>query len=187
MSSRSDVLLWARRITGMKKLPPHQLLEIAPDAGLDVAQEAFHKIARMAHPDLHRTGLDPEDLELVTTAYAMIANAYQTYRTHVMATQRLPKIEVGTDPKTSEPRTAGAASTNPVPATPSGAPPVATGVAGAMSSKALTYYRKAELCLKRGDLRGAMLQLKMAIGTDPGSTFLRTALHEVEAEVLKGP
>jgi hypothetical protein len=167
----------------MKKVTPHQLLEIAPDAGLDVAQEAFHKIARLAHPDLHR-GLDPDDLELVTSAYAMIANAYQTYRTHVMATQRLPKIEVG-----AEPGAAGAAATsaNAVPATPSGAPPVATGVAGAMSSKALIYYRKAELCLKRGDLRGAMLQLKMAIGTDPGSTFLRTALHEVEAEVRKGP
>jgi hypothetical protein len=170
--------LWARRITGMKKVTPHQLLEIAPDAGLDVAQEAFHKIAKMAHPDLHRTGLDPEELELVTTAYAMIANAYQSFRTHTMATQRMPKIEsVGGAPS----------ATGPVPVTPSGNTGVATGVAGAMSSKALTYYRKAELCLKRGDLRGAMLQLKMAIGTDPGSTFLRTALHEVEAEVRKGP
>jgi hypothetical protein len=176
VSSRSDVLLWARRITGMKKMAPHQLLEIKPDAGVDVAQGAFHKIARMAHPDLHRTGLDADELELVTTAYAMIANAYQSYRTHTMATQRLPKIDP-TDGTT----------TNPVPVTPSGAPPVATGVAGAMSSKALTYYRKAELCLKRGDLRGAMLQLKMAIGTDPGSSFLRTALHEVETEVRKGP
>lgn len=183
MSSRSDVLLWARRVTGMKKVTPHQLLEIAPDAGLDAAQEAFHKIARMAHPDLHRTGLDPEDLELVTTAYAMIANAYQSFRTQTMATQRLPKIDPATEPGTA----ASPSQTGKVPLTPSGAPPVATGVAGAMSSKALIYYRKAELCLKRGDLRGAMLQLKMAIGTDPGSTFLRTALHEVEAEVRKGP
>lgn len=183
MSSRSDVLLWARRITGMKKVAPHQLLEIAPDAGVDAAQEAFHKIARMAHPDLHRTGLDPEDLELVTTAYAMIANAYQSFRTHTMATQRLPKLDPTADPGAPVPPS----QTGKVPLTPSGAPPVATGVAGAMSSKALIYYRKAELCLKRGDLRGAMLQLKMAIGTDPGSTFLRTALHEVEAEVRKGP
>ena len=175
MSSRTDVLLWARRITGLKKSTPHQLLEIAPDAGLEAAQEAFHKIARLAHPDLHR-GLDPEELELVTSAYAMIANAYQSIRSHRMATQRLPKM----DP------VEGAAPA-PVPVTPSGTAGVATGVAGAMSSKALIYYRKAELCLKRGDLRGAMLQLKMAIGTDPGSTFLRTALHEVEAEVRKGP
>lgn len=176
MSSRTDVLLWARRITGLKKSTPHQLLEIAPGAELEVAQEAFHKIARLAHPDLHR-GLEPEELELVTSAYAMIANAYQSIRSQ--RSQRLPKIEA-TDG--APPAPAGS-----IPVTPSGTAGVATGVAGAMSSKALIYYRKAELCLKRGDLRGAMLQLKMAIGTDPGSTFLRTALHEVEAEVRKGP
>jgi Tfp pilus assembly protein PilF len=51
-----------------------------------------------------------------------------------------------------------------------------------MTSKALIYYRKAELCLRRGDLAGATLQLKMAIGADPSSTLLRTALAEVEAE-----
>jgi hypothetical protein len=169
LSSRTSVLLWAQRIMGMKKTAQaHQLLEIDKAAGVDVAQEAFHKIARMAHPDLHRTGLEPEELELVTSAYAAVANAYQTFRNHKMATTRMPMIN------------------GEVPVTPSGAPPAPTGVAGAMSSRALIYYRKAELCLKRGDLRGAMLQLKMAIGADPASTFLRTALHEVEAEVRKG-
>jgi hypothetical protein len=57
--------------------------------------------------------------------------------------------------------------------------------ASAMSSKALIYYRKAELCLRRGDLKGAVLQLKLAIASDPQSTFLRSALAEVEAEVSK--
>jgi hypothetical protein len=56
-----------------------------------------------------------------------------------------------------------------------------------MSSKALVYYRKAELQLRRGDLRGALLQLKMAIATDPQSQFLKRALAEVEAEVGKKP
>jgi hypothetical protein len=59
--------------------------------------------------------------------------------------------------------------------------------AQAMSSKALLYYRKAELCLKRGDLRGAILQLKLACAADPTSSFLRTALAEVETEVRKNP
>jgi hypothetical protein len=54
-----------------------------------------------------------------------------------------------------------------------------------MSPRALVYYRKAELALKRGDLTGALLQLKMAIGADPASAFLRTALVEVESEVRK--
>jgi hypothetical protein len=171
VSSRSEVLLWAQRIVAMKKtVLPHQMLDIKAGSGLDVAQEAFHKIARMAHPDLHRNGLDADELELVTRAYALIANAYQTYRSQMMASNRTKAADKKDDGS--------------VPASPSGTV-AATGVAGAMSSRALVYYRKAELCLKRGDLRGAALQLKMAIGTDPASTFLRTALHQVETEVRK--
>jgi len=144
VSVRSDVLLWAQRVVARKGAPPHQLLEIDARAGAEAAQAAFHEIARMAHPDLHRHSLTAEELELVATAYARVAAAYQDLR------------------DASRP----------------GAP-------GAMSPKALLYYRKAELCLRRGELRGALLQLKMAIASDPRSAFLRTALAEVEAEVGK--
>jgi hypothetical protein len=54
-----------------------------------------------------------------------------------------------------------------------------------MSQKALVYYRKAEMALRRGDLKGAVLQIKLAIAADPASGFLRTALAEVELEVRK--
>ncbi len=163
--------MWAQRINGNKKLPPHQLLEIPANADLETAQAAFHKIAKMAHPDLHRNGLTAEELELVTSAYATVANAYQSYRNQTMATSRMKPLD----------KTPGAA----VAATPSGAAPIQAGPQSAMSSRALVYYRKAELCLKRGDMRGAMLQLKMAIGSDPASTFLRAALAEVESETSK--
>jgi hypothetical protein len=74
------------------------------------------------------------------------------------------------------PRTAG---TTAPPAT----GPVPTAASAQMTSKALVYYRKAELSLRRGDLKGALLQLKMAIGADPQSPLLRQALAEVEAEL----
>ena len=54
------------------------------------------------------------------------------------------------------------------------------------SARPLVYYRKAELSLRRGDLKGAVLQLKMAIAADPLSTLLRTALSEVENEIKGG-
>ena len=54
-----------------------------------------------------------------------------------------------------------------------------------MNSKALLYYRKAELALRQGDLRAATLNLKMAIAADPQSPFLRSALTEVETELKK--
>ncbi|MGE3762508.1 MAG: hypothetical protein AB7L94_09655, partial [Kofleriaceae bacterium] len=75
--------------------------------------------------------------------------------------------------------------------TPEGTPPVRSttmqgvGAMGPMNSKALIYYRKAEMCLRQGDLKTALLNMKMAIAGDPQSTFLRTALAEIESELAK--
>jgi hypothetical protein len=155
------------------------LLELHETASAQEVQDAFHKIARTAHPDLHRTGLDPSDLEVLTSAYAAVAGAYQQMRSMCMQTQRIRPIHSG-EPRALTPPTG----TPDIPATPSGAAPAAN-AAQSMSPKALLYYRKAELCLKRGDLKGAILQLKLACATDPTSSFLRTALAEVEIEVRK--
>lgn len=160
----------------------HVLLEVRADATPDQAQEAFHKVARTAHPDLHRHGLTPEELEMVTSAYAAVAGAYQTLRTQTMTTTRMRPISMTPPTGATTPRSSG--STTPPPITPSGPAP-AGNAQQAMSPKALIYYRKAELALKRGDLKGAILQLKLACATDPTSAFLRSALVEVETEVRK--
>jgi hypothetical protein len=175
VSVRSEVLLWAQRIIARKGVAPHLLLELPSDAGLDDAQAAFHKIARVSHPDLHRNSLTPAELETVTLAYSRVAAAYQDFRTRRTQATRIRALD-NVD--------AGVTLTRPEPVRPLGAP---AGSSGAMNAKALLYYRKAELCLRRGDLRGAVLQLKMAIAADPQSTLLRTALAEVEVEVGKKP
>jgi len=182
-------------------------LELGTDAGADEVQAAFHKIARTAHPDLHRHGLTSEELELVTSAYATVAGAYQELRSKVIPTTRMqplrrpdqmpaptapapsaaPAAEPPAAPARSAPRQTAApppATSTPVSGTPAVLPP-GMKAEQAMSSKALLYFRKAELALRRGDLRGAILQLKLACATDPASQFLRTALVEVETEVRK--
>jgi hypothetical protein len=183
--------LWAQRVLARKAAPPNQILEIAPSAGLDAAQEAFHKIARLAHPDLHRTTLNPEELELVTAAYSRAAAAYQDIRMQKLPTSPTSRI------RALRPDPAPVAQTAVIPTSPSANKAVAVRLpvpddvpvnpAQAMTSKALIYYRKAELCLRRGELTTAVLQLKMAIASDPQSAFLRTALSEVEGEVAKKP
>jgi hypothetical protein len=180
MSVRSDVLLWAQRIVAKKDARPHQLLELAPDAGPHEAQDAFVKIARLAHPDLHRNSLTPEEIELITAAYARVTAAYQDLRVSMMQTGRMPALSRDGHPGAGGQPPRGTAPTQRVPTEPGPGGGIST-----MSSKALLYYRKAELCLRRGDLKGAVLQLKMSIACDPQSSFLRTALAEVEAEVGK--
>ncbi len=175
MSVRSDVLLWAQRVVATKDPPPHTVLDIPQGSTMDDAQAAFHKIARIAHPDLHRTTLDEAELELVTLAYSRAAAAYQDYRSQRMQTSRMK-------PLAKDAVIPGARKI-----TTTAAPPPGQAAPGAssMSSKALIHYRKAELSLRRGDLRAALLSLKMAIAADPQSAVLRSALVEVEAELAK--
>jgi hypothetical protein len=188
MSARTDVLLWAQRVVARQGAPAYQILEIAASSTLEMAQEAFHKIAKLAHPDLHRTTLAPEELELVTQAYARAAAAYQELRMQKRTTTRMQPL---TRPPTGS-------SSGPISTVPGATPPAGVSApkppepgpvnpSQAMSSRALVHYRKAELALRRGELTAAVLQLKMAIASDPQSSFLRSALSEVETELSKKP
>ncbi len=49
----------------------------------------------------------------------------------------------------------------------------------AMNPRALAYYRRAEGALRVGDHVTALLQLRMAVASDPSSTLLRAALAEL--------
>jgi hypothetical protein len=181
-STRAEVLLWAQRVMAKKGGPAHQILELKPTSTIDEAQTAFYKVAKIAHPDLHRNHTTPEELELITSAYSTAAGAYQEFRSQAASTQRMKPL-----------RAEDLAVGNAVPVAPAGptsTPP--SGIPNApldkqMNSRALVYYRKAEIALRRGDFKGALLQIKMAIASDPASAFLRTALAEVETELRKGP
>lgn len=203
MSLRAEVLLWAQRVMNRTDALPHQLLEIDANATPEQVQEAFHNLARTSHPDLHRTVLNAEELDMLTSAYSRVAGAYQDMRMQ----RRTPTT---LSPATPARPTTGAmkpitqtgsmkpitqtGSMKPImrPKSPTGCPPLSTTAetpvkaSEQMNSKALVCYRKAELELRRGELKMALLQLKLAIAADPQSAFLRSALAEVQAELAKG-
>lgn len=189
MSTRSDVLLWAQRVIARRAGAAHEILELKADSSVEDAQAAFYKIARVAHPDLHRNGMTPEELDTVTSAYGIAAGAYQTFRGQAMSTQRMKPLKAEDLIAASAgskampvPKAAGPTSSH---TPPTGVPMPSAGANQQMNSRALVYYRKAEIALRRGDLKGALLQIKMAIASDPSSAFLRTALAEVETELRK--
>jgi hypothetical protein len=189
VSVRADVLLWAQRVVARRTAAAHEILELKPTASVEDAQEAFHKLARIAHPDLHRNHMSPEDLELVTSAYSIAAGAYQTFRGQAMQTQRMKPLKPEDLAAVNATPVSAPAAPRPA-AGPTSTPPSGISTAPVdkqMNSRALVYYRKAEIALRRGDFKGAILQIKMAIASDPSSAFLRTALAEVELELRKGP
>ncbi len=191
MSVRSDVLLWAQRVLAKSGAPAHQLLDVRADAPPDVVSDAFQQIARMAHPDLHRSNLDAADLETVTSAYSRVAGAYQEMRSARQTTSKIKTVGTNEPPSIVAQRLSGQVKAQtPSAGVPQGEAPATSssgGPAHSMNSRALIYYRKAEAALRRGDLRNAVMQMKMAIAGDPGSTFLRTALGEMEKELSKKP
>jgi len=175
-----QVLAWAQRIT--KKgthLGPTHLLEVREQATLDEAQAAFHKIARVAHPDMHRTTMTVDELDTLTSAYSRVSAAYQEFKARRLGGR---PSAAGMDGKTPPPVLRGISGiAPPPPQTPK--PAVKT---PQMAPKAMVYYRKAESALRQGDLKAALLQLKMAIAADPQSPVLRQALSEVESEIKGG-
>ncbi|MBV8761628.1 MAG: hypothetical protein JO257_30310 [Deltaproteobacteria bacterium] len=188
-STRTEVLLWAQRVVAKRAAPAHEILELKVDSSAEDAQAAFHKIARIAHPDLHRNGMTPEELEMVTSAYGIAAGAYQTFRNQSMMTTRMKPLkpeDLAAAAMGNKPAASAVGPTSPTATPPTGVPIPSAGANQQMNSRALVYYRKAEIALRRGDVKGALLQLKMAIAADPSSTFLRTALAEVDAELRKG-
>src|SRR5205823_6247789 len=103
MSVRSEVLIWAQRVLGRKSSAAHQLLEVAPNATLEQVQEAFHKIAKLAHPDLHRHALNADELETVTLAYSRAAGAYQEMKSQFHGRRPPPAAPVRVSPTTPVP------------------------------------------------------------------------------------
>jgi hypothetical protein len=185
MSSRMEVLLWAKRICARRSAEAHLMLEVSADASLEVAQQAFHAIARSAHPDLHRTTASADELELITSAFALVAAAYQQFRATRLATTKMASLrDLRPEPKSSS---AQRSEVGPAPGVLVPETTTTNTPASQMSARAAIHYRKAELSLRRGDLPAGILHIKMAIAADPQSKFLRTALTQIEAELAKKP
>ncbi len=177
----AEVMAWTMKIMSRSDLTPYQLLGLLSSATPDKIRDAFHRIARTNHPDLHRATLGTAELELVTRAYSRVAAAYQELRSgRAQAAKPASGAPVPTGISRLRPPTkppAGTTSATPTPGSPQGTQ---------MNAKAQLYYRKVELALRKGEIAGAILQLKMACTADPQSTFLRSALAELQAELAKG-
>jgi hypothetical protein len=252
----NEALAWARRWARRQGAADHELLDVGSTASAESVRAAYHKLARFAHPDLHRATVSAGELEEITDAFARVSNAYSVMmaRLRKAAEKEAKDAPPSSKPTTTGPPTTGRTTTRPTttgPTTgPSSAPPVsgrsptpspssppppasgrqtagtsplaapapsgnpatlpvqamgtgsttapATSAAGpiapapaassaasdgpatSLSSKAMMHYRRAELCLRRGEIIEAKLHLKLAMVADPQSTLLRKALEDLD-------
>ncbi len=181
-------LLWARRWAQRPAAADHELLEISAVATLETVRAAYHKLARFAHPDLHRAAVSAAELDEITETFARVSNAYSVLSAQLRrasagaspprastaspsaVTEKMPRFTAPSSRMTSAP-----------PVGPSAMPPSSsTGPATGLSSKAMLHSRRAELCQRRGEVVEARLHLKLALAAEPQSAFLRRALEELD-------
>ena len=152
MSVRTDVLLWAQRVIatkgGTRAPDPRDRSRRRRRA----AQEAFHKIARIAHPDLHRNGAQRRraragDERVCARCRRLPGAARPAGLDHPHEAD--PRAWIGAGDRDDHGASRRRRSPNKAVAAPRGTAPA---LPPAMASKALVHYRKAELCLRRGDL-----------------------------------
>jgi DnaJ domain len=198
----SEVLIWARRWARRPEAAEHELLEVSAVATMDTVRSAYHKLARFAHPDLHRAMASAAELEEITESFARVSNAYSVLSARLRqqaqkqtappepvastrpgrapataVTERVASFTAPTTRMTSAPPPSPGSVTRPASSL---GPSSSTGPATGLSSKAMLHYRRAELCLRRGELVEARLHLKLALATEPRSAFLRKALEELD-------
>jgi curved DNA-binding protein CbpA len=146
----------------------YQLLELAPDAPADAIREAFYRRAAELHPDRHPLLDDPVARERLVTIYARMAEGYRVLgdpRKRAAYDQALAQGQVrwdGSEREQKGPRNPEEALHN---------------------DKARKFARLALQAQQAGDLKGAVMNFKLALSLEPGSELLTELLGKAQARL----
>lgn len=151
----------------------YDLLQVDPRAGADEVRRAFHEFARRYHPDRF-AGEAPEKIDRAAQIYRRGAEGYR----------------VLTDPAERKRYDAGLGGghlriAEPPPPTRPGAS-LTPSASTVRSVKARPLWQKAKEQLAAGDLKGARLHAKLALGHEPESAVLQQLLAEIEQKIAGG-
>jgi len=141
------------------KLTHFELLDLQPNASDDAIQRAYHAVAARMHPDRHRAELNREQYDRLNIVYGRITEAYRVLRdsrereryTKELLRDR-PAEQIGADDQSA---------------------------LKLLSPKAQQLYRRAQAALRTGDRTSAVLNLKMALRSNPDSALLKDALRGI--------
>jgi curved DNA-binding protein CbpA len=146
----------------LDRLTHFELLDVDARADEETIQRAFHAVAWRVHPDRHRSALTARQHEQLTLVYAQIAEAYRVLRDGALRAAYLKELA-------RKHRDTGGAK-------PIGDPDAALEL---LSPKGQRLYRRAMASLRTRDVTSAMLNLKMALRSDPTSSLLRETLADL--------
>jgi DnaJ-class molecular chaperone len=158
-----------RAYAAMDQTDYYRVLGMSSAASAQEIREAYYKLAARLHPDIHGEGLDPDFRKRLTTVFSRVVEAYRVLsderrraeydETLARGGMRMsPGAKVKSQPRVEESLADG---------------------------HARKFYLLAKQALDGGDARSAIMNLRIALSTEPDSPILRSALARAEA-MLRG-
>jgi len=142
----------------------YELLGVDPRAGVDELRLAFHSFARRYHPDNHTD--DPDRHRRATTIFRRGTEAYRVLIDRELRSAYDRDLRKGIKRlRSGVERRQGSR------------------VPKALGARARPFFAAAERAQRAGDLREALLQIRIALQHEPDNERLEAKLEELEARV----
>ena len=139
----------------------YDLLGVDPQAGVDAIRVAFHAFARRYHPDNHTD--DPKRHRRATKIFRRGTEAYRVLLDRELRAAYDGELRKGIKRlRSGVERRHGSRIPRP------------------LGPRARTFYAAAEQAQRDGDLRAAILQIRIALQHEPDSERLEAKLEELE-------
>jgi DnaJ-class molecular chaperone len=131
-------------------------------------RQAYYKLAARLHPDIHGEEVDPVFRQRLTTVFSRVVEAYRVLsdaarRSEYDDTLAQGGMRIGTGAKVK--------------------PRVEEQLGDPHARK---FFQLAQQAMESGDARAAIMNLRIALSTEPNSPVLRAALARAEAMLQGG-
>jgi curved DNA-binding protein CbpA len=165
-ASRAAIRAWIdQQHQEMERSSYYLLLGVARDATDDALRDAYYRLVARFHPDLYGDTIDGTTREKLVSLYSRLVEAYQTLSDHVKRGQYDRQLAGGRLRFSAEEERAAAAKSSD----------------GEISNpSAKRFFNLGKSALRAGDVRGAIMNLKLALSCEPGSAQIRAELTRAE-------
>jgi DnaJ-class molecular chaperone len=160
-----------RAYAAMDQTDYYRVLGMSSAASEAEIRDAYYKLAARLHPDVHGEEVDEAFRQRLTTVFSRVVEAYRVLSDPVR--------------RREYDRTLASGSMRMTPGAKVKAQPRTTGE-GVHDAHARKFYQLAQQAMETGDARAAVMNLRIALSTEPDSPILRAALARAEAMLPGG-
>jgi curved DNA-binding protein CbpA len=170
MPMRDAIRSWIeQQHADLERKSYYQLLGVASDASAPQIKSAYYKLAARLHPDLYGDLLDAETRQLLVSVYSRVVEASRVLGDGARRQQYDTQLTRGKLRWSAEEERT----------------PVKDPETQIANPAARRLFRLGRTAAMSGDTKSAILNLKMALTTEPANPILKAELARIEAQIKK--